>query len=89
MKFVLDASVALSWLLRDASARDEPYAFSVLKGLRTAGAAAEVPATWGLEIANVIARCEAKGQVTRCASLMCSSMNWMSSSWGLMGQNRK
>jgi predicted nucleic acid-binding protein len=68
VKFVLDASVALSWLLRDASARDEPYAFSVLKGLRTAGAAAEVPVTWGLEIANVIARCEAKGQVTEAQS---------------------
>ncbi len=64
MKFVLDASVALSWLLRDASARAEPYAFGVLKALRVAGTAAEVPVTWGLEVANVIARCEAKEQVT-------------------------
>jgi predicted nucleic acid-binding protein len=68
VKFVLDASVALSWLLRDASVRDAPYAFAVLKALRTAGTAGEVPVTWGLEIANVIARCEAKGQVTEAQS---------------------
>jgi predicted nucleic acid-binding protein len=68
VKFILDASVALSWLLRNASARDEPYAFSVLKALRASGAAAEVPTTWGLEIANVIARCESKGRVTEAQS---------------------
>lgn len=64
MRFVLDASIALSWLLRDASARDAPHAFAVLKALRTEGMSADVPVTWGLEIANVIARCEAKGQFT-------------------------
>ena len=68
MKFVLDASVALSWLLRDASARDEPYAFGVLKALRAVDNAAEVPVTWGLEVANVIARCESKEQVTEAQS---------------------
>lgn len=64
MKFVLDASVALSWLLRDASTRDEPYAFIVLNALRSPETSAMVPVTWGLEVANVIARCEARGQVT-------------------------
>ncbi len=64
MKFVLDASITLSWLLRDPSARDAPQAFAVLKALRTESIGAAVPVTWGLEIANVIARCEAKGQVT-------------------------
>ena len=59
MRFVLDASVTLSWLLRDASARDEPYAFAVLQSLRTDGTTASAPVTWGLEIVNVIARCEA------------------------------
>ncbi len=64
MKFVLDASVALSWLLRDASARDAPYAFAVLKALRAQGTTSEVPVTLRLEIANVIARCEFKSQIT-------------------------
>jgi hypothetical protein len=68
VKFVLDASVALSWLLRDASARDEPYAFGVLKALRAVDNTAEVPETWGLEVANVIARCESKEQVTEAQS---------------------
>ncbi|EQD50698.1 PilT protein domain protein [mine drainage metagenome] len=64
MRFVLDASVTLSWLLRDASARDEPYAFAVLQSLRTDGMAASAPATWSLEIANVMARCATKSQIT-------------------------
>lgn len=33
MTFVLDASVALSWLLRDADSREASYAFTVLKAL--------------------------------------------------------
>lgn len=68
MKFVLDASVALSWLLRDASTRDEPYAFAVLKALRSPGTAANVPCIWGLEIANVIARGETGGQLAEAQS---------------------
>jgi predicted nucleic acid-binding protein len=66
--FVLDASVALSWLLRDADAREASYAFAVLKALRAGGVAASVPMTWGLEIANVLARAERKGQVTEAQS---------------------
>jgi predicted nucleic acid-binding protein len=62
--FVLDASVALTWLLRDASAKDTAYAFAVLKALGGPDASAEVPVTWGLEIANVVARCEAKELLT-------------------------
>jgi predicted nucleic acid-binding protein len=65
--FVLDASVALSWLLRDAEAREASYAFSVLKSLR-AGVSASVPTTWGLEIANVLARAERKEQLTEAQS---------------------
>jgi predicted nucleic acid-binding protein len=60
--------VTLSWLLRDASSRDASYAFEVLDALRAAGASAEVPVTWGLEIANVIARAEAKAQITAAQS---------------------
>jgi predicted nucleic acid-binding protein len=69
MRFVLDASVAMSWLLRDSSAREHAYPFAVLNALRTAGTVASVPMTWGLEIANVLARCEAKGQVTAAQSV--------------------
>jgi predicted nucleic acid-binding protein len=65
---VLDASVTLSWLLRDASGKDEPYAFGVLHSLRSGDAECFVPVTWGLEVANVIARGEAKGQVTEAQS---------------------
>ena len=68
MRFVLDASVTLSWLLRDTSSREVAYALAVLNALRTPGATAEVPVTWGLEIANVIARGEAKAQITETQS---------------------
>jgi predicted nucleic acid-binding protein len=64
VKFVLDASVTMSWLLRDAAAREEAYSFAVLNALRVAGTVAAVPVTWGLEIANVIARCGAKRRIT-------------------------
>jgi len=67
MKFVLDASVTLTWLLKDAAAREEAYPFAVLASLGAASTAT-VPMTWGLEIANVIARCEAKGNVTEAQS---------------------
>jgi predicted nucleic acid-binding protein len=66
--FVLDASLALSWLLRDADAREASYAFTVLKALRTGGITASVPVTWGLEIANVLARGERKDQLTEAQS---------------------
>ena len=68
MSFVLDASVTLSWLLRDAAAREASYVFSVLAALRARTAAAAVPMTWGLEIANVLARGEAKGQLNEAQS---------------------
>lgn len=60
MNFVLDASVALSWLLEDAGASQD-YADAVFDALKLPTAQALVPATWGLEIANVIAKCEARG----------------------------
>ena len=68
MRFVLDASVTLSWFLKDAAAREEAYSFAVLSSFRAAGTVAAVPMTWGLEIANVIARCESKSQVTEAQS---------------------
>jgi predicted nucleic acid-binding protein len=68
MRFVLDASVTLSWLLRDTAARDEAYPLAVLNALRDPDTVALVPTTWGLEIANVIARSEAKELVTAAQS---------------------
>lgn len=68
MNFVLDASVTMSWLLADAKPADQRYAASVLAGLAENDIAAGVPVTWGLEIANVVARTEARGLVTEAQS---------------------
>ena len=68
MRFVLDASVTLSWLLRDTAARDEGYPLAVLIAMRDNSTTAAVPMTWGLEVANVIARSEAKDLVTAAQS---------------------
>jgi predicted nucleic acid-binding protein len=68
VKCVLDASVTLTWLLRDAGARTEAYAFNVLKQIRSPGTEIQVPVTWGLEISNVIARSELKGALTEAQS---------------------
>jgi predicted nucleic acid-binding protein len=68
VNFVLDASVAMSWLLADAKPTDKRYADSVLTSLAEDDVAAGVPVTWGLEIANVVARAEAKGLVTEAQS---------------------
>lgn len=68
MRFVLDASVTLSWLLQDGSAKDGLYALGVLNALRAGDARSSVPVTWGLEVANVLARGEAKAQITEAQS---------------------
>ena len=60
MRFVLDASVALSWLLEDAGAGQD-YAVATFDALARPASQADVPVTWGLEIANVIAKTEARG----------------------------
>ena len=68
MKCVLDASVTLTWLLKDAGERNAAYAFDVLRQIRAPGTEIHVPTTWGLEIANVIARLEAKGVLSEAQS---------------------
>jgi predicted nucleic acid-binding protein len=68
VRFVLDASVALSWLLFDGKASDQRYAQAVLEAMKSPDAAAEVPVIWGLEVANVLAKAEAKGVVTEAQS---------------------
>jgi predicted nucleic acid-binding protein len=68
MNFILDASVTMSWLLADAKPSDRRYAATVLGSLAEPDIAAGVPVTWGLEVANVIARAEAKALVTEAQS---------------------
>jgi predicted nucleic acid-binding protein len=65
---VLDASVTLSWLLGDGKPSDRAYADGVLEALRSPDLRALVPITWGLEIANVIARAESRELVTEAQS---------------------
>lgn len=59
MMFVLDASVALSWLLEDAGAA-QAYAIAVFDVLGGTDAEAHVPVTFRLELANVIAKSESR-----------------------------
>ena len=62
MSFVLDNSVTMRWFFGGGKPRELAYAGKVLDAMKRAGAL--VPVTWGLEVANVIARAEAKGLVT-------------------------
>lgn len=68
MKLVLDASVTLSWLLADGSGANRRYAAAVLEAMKSPQAAAEVPVTWGLEIANVLAKAESRRLLTAAQS---------------------
>lgn len=63
MNFVLDASVAMCWLFLDGKPAERAYAVKVLAAMRQAETSALVPVTWGLEVANVLAKAEAKGLV--------------------------
>jgi predicted nucleic acid-binding protein len=62
VSLVLDASVALAWLLEDAGL-GQNYARQTFQSLATPGAQAWVPALWGLEVGNVLVRGEARGTV--------------------------
>ncbi|MBI5101835.1 MAG: type II toxin-antitoxin system VapC family toxin [Nitrospirae bacterium] len=66
MSFVLDNSVTMRWFFGDGRPQELAYAGKVLDAMK--GSNALVPATWGLEVANVIARAEAKGLVTEARS---------------------
>jgi predicted nucleic acid-binding protein len=61
VRLVLDASVAAAWLLHDGNAADAATAAPLLERLRNPAAQVCVPATWMLEMANVLARGEARG----------------------------
>lgn len=66
MNFVLDNSVTMRWFFGDGKPQELTYAGNVLDAMKDASAL--VPVTWGLEVANVIARAEAKGLVTEARS---------------------
>jgi predicted nucleic acid-binding protein len=66
MSFVLDNSVTMRWFFGDGKPQELAYAGKVLDAMRQDNAL--VPSTWGLEVANVIARAEAKGLVTEARS---------------------
>jgi predicted nucleic acid-binding protein len=66
MSFVLDNSVTMRWFFGDGKPQEIAYAGKVLDAMKQDNAL--VPATWGLEVANVIARAEAKGIVTEARS---------------------
>lgn len=66
MSFVLDNSVTMRWFFGDGKPQELVYAGKVLDAMKQDNAL--VPATWGLEVANVIARAEAKGLVTEARS---------------------
>ena len=66
MSFVLDNSVTMRWFFGDGKPQELAYAGKVLDAMRDTKAL--VPVIWGLEVANVIARAEAKGLVTEARS---------------------
>ena len=66
MSFVLDNSVTMRWFFGDGKPQELAYAAKVLDALKVTNAI--VPVTWGLEVANVIARAETKSLVTEARS---------------------
>lgn len=66
MSFVLDNSVTMRWFFGDGKPQELAYAGKVLEATKEANAL--VPVTWGLEVANVIAKAEAKALVTEARS---------------------
>jgi predicted nucleic acid-binding protein len=66
VSFVLDNSVTMRWFFGDGNPQEINYAGKVLDTMKNANAL--VPVTWGLEVANVIVRAEAKGLVTEARS---------------------
>jgi predicted nucleic acid-binding protein len=66
VSFVLDNSITMRWFFGDGKPQEIAYAGKVLDAMKKTNAM--VPATWGLEVANVMARAEAKGIVTEARS---------------------
>lgn len=68
MRFVLDNSVAMRWLLRDGSQERLDYANKILALLEQPDGEAVVPGIWALEAANVIVKAQSRGLVTEARS---------------------
>ena len=68
MKFVLDASITMSWLLADGKASDRQYAQAALAALSQDDVSAVVPAIWPFEVTNVLAKAEARAQLSEAQS---------------------
>lgn len=66
MSFVLDASVAMLWLVPETNLEGVDYAAVTLKALKESQAV--VPSLFALEAANVVAKVESKGVVTEADS---------------------
>ena len=66
MSLVLDNSISMRWLFGDGKSRDIAYARNVLEAIKNTQVF--VPVTWGLEVANVLVRAEAKALVTNAHS---------------------
>ena len=64
MRFVLDNSVVMRWLLNDGSQERLTYAARVLDLLTQDTAEALVPGVWSLEVANVLVKAQTKGLVS-------------------------
>lgn len=64
MRFVLDNSVVMRWLLNDGSEERLAYAAKVLDLLAQETGEALVPGVWPLEVANVLVKAQAKGLVS-------------------------
>lgn len=66
MRFVLDASVALLWLVPQTNPSGIDYADVILTAMKESQAV--VPSLFALEVANVVAKVESKGVVTQADS---------------------
>lgn len=66
MSFVLDDSITMRWFFGDGKPQELAYARKVLDAIKRE--TASVPGIWGLEVANVIAKAEAKALVTEARS---------------------
>jgi predicted nucleic acid-binding protein len=69
MRFVLDNSVVMRWLLKDGSAERLAYADKVLGLLTQDDSQALVPGVWPLEVANVIVKAQAKRLVSEARAI--------------------
>lgn len=64
MRFVLDNSVVMRWLLNDGGEERLAYAAKVLDLLAQENGEALVPGVWSLEVASVLVKAQAKGLVS-------------------------